>query len=296
MLQLPITPLGPEAIAELVEDWVGKDPTVAGLAELVGERCGGNPFFAEEILQSLIETGALEGHRGDYRMTTTPSSVLVPVTVQSLLASRIDRLAEREKQLLYTAAVIGKEFQRPLLEAAVELPASDLNAAISELLTAEMIFERALYPTAEYAFKHPLTHEVALHAQLRDARAQRHELVARAIEQADAGNLDEKAALLAHHWSEAGGQLSGRRLSFAGSTLGGCQRPLSRPRALGKGALAAASPRRRPGTDRDAHGNPRGAARDASARRRRARRMRRGLRRRKGSGGNAMEMPEQKPA
>ena len=204
VLQLPMAPLGAEALAELVRDWVGSSPSVAALPALVAERSGGNPFFAEEIVLSLLETGRLVGRRGAYELATPLDAVEVPATVQSLLAARIDRLGEREKQLLYAAAVIGKEFTRPLLEAAIEMSVDDLDAALAALLAAELVHERTLYPVAEYAFKHPLTHEVALGAQLTTARRARHAVVAEAIATAEANRLDESAGLLAHHWTEAG--------------------------------------------------------------------------------------------
>jgi class 3 adenylate cyclase/tetratricopeptide (TPR) repeat protein len=207
VLQLPMAPLGADALAELVRDWVGAGPSVAALPALVGARSGGNPFFAEEIVLSLLDTGRLVGRRGAYELVTPLDALEVPATVQALLAARIDRLGEREKQLLYTAAVIGKEFQRPLLEAVLGASVGDVDAAIAALLAAELIYERAIYPVAEYAFKHPLTHEVALGAQLTAARRARHAAVAGAIEVAEAERLDEHAGLLAHHWTEAGDAL-----------------------------------------------------------------------------------------
>ena len=204
VLQLPMAPLGADALAELVRDWVGSNPSVAELPALIGARSGGNPFFAEEIVLSLLDTGRLVGARGAYELTTAIDTVQVPATVQSLLAARIDRLGDREKQVLYTAAVIGKEFPRPLLESVIEMPASDLDGALAALLAAELVYERAIYPVAEYAFKHPLTHEVALGAQLTASRRARHAAVAEAIVTAHAERLDEHAGLLAHHWTEAG--------------------------------------------------------------------------------------------
>ncbi|MBI1816890.1 MAG: AAA family ATPase [Deltaproteobacteria bacterium] len=204
VLQLPMAPLSAEALADLVRDWVGSSPSVAALPALVRARSGGNPFFAEEIVLSLLDTGRLVGTRGAYELTTALDALEVPATVQALLAARIDRLGEREKQLLYTAAVIGKEFPRPLFESVVEVHGDDLDAALAALLAAELVYERAIYPVAEYAFKHPLTHEVALGAQLTAARRARHAAVAEAIEVTEAERLDEHAGLLAHHWTEAG--------------------------------------------------------------------------------------------
>ncbi len=84
------------------------------------------------------------------------------------------------------------------------LSETDLAAALRTLKDAEFLFEQSLYPVAEYAFKHPLTQEVALGSQLKERRRQVHAAVARAIEQHDAEHLDERAALLAHHYEEAG--------------------------------------------------------------------------------------------
>ncbi|MDA1075722.1 MAG: AAA family ATPase [Proteobacteria bacterium] len=204
VLQLPMAPLDAQALTDLVRDWVGTDPSVAALPALIGPRSGGNPFFAEEIVLSLLDTGKLTGVRGNYILSGAVDTLEIPATVQSLVAARIDRLAEQEKQVLYTAAVIGKEFANPLLTAAIDMKTEDLDAAISGLLTAELINERSLYPVAEYSFKHPLTHEVALGSQLKNLRRARHAAVAQAITLAEADRLDESAGLVAHHWTEAG--------------------------------------------------------------------------------------------
>ena len=131
--------------------------------------------------------------------------------MQAVLAARIDRLPEREKRLLQVASVIGKDFSEPLLAAVADLPADELKASLAALQRAEFIHEQALYPVAEYAFKHPLTQEVALGSQLRERRRHVHAALARAIEEQEAGHLDEHAALLAHHWEEAGEALNAAR-------------------------------------------------------------------------------------
>ncbi|MFQ5668243.1 MAG: hypothetical protein ACE5I7_17670 [Candidatus Binatia bacterium] len=227
--QIPLTPLGKEAIAELLADLLGNDPSLAALSGPIHVRTGGNPFFTEEVAQTLIESGHLEGTRGAYRLVTPIDRLEVPATVRAVLAARIDRLPEREKRLLQVASVIGKDFPEPLL-AAVVLPApaprltkegeggrsslrtlDDLRAALRLLKDAEFIHEQALYPVVEYSFKHPLTQEVALSSQLKERRRQVHAAVARAIQQQDAEHLDQRAALLAHHWEEAGEALPAAR-------------------------------------------------------------------------------------
>jgi len=203
--------LGPEAIRNLLEDLLGNDPSTRGLAEAIHARTGGNPFFTEEVVQTLIESGHLQGTRGAFRLVTPIEHLAVPASVQAVLAARIDRLPERDKQVLQTAAVIGKEFAEPILLAADELPEAELRAALADLRAHEFIYEQALYPVAEYAFKHPLTQEVALGSQLQERRRRTHAAVARAIEAAHADKLDEQAALLAHHSEEAGEMLVAAR-------------------------------------------------------------------------------------
>jgi adenylate cyclase len=206
--QLALAPLGPEAIRELLDDLLGSDTSLGGLAEAIHERTGGNPFFTEEVVQTLIEAGHLEGGKGAYRLVTPVEQLAVPSTVQSVLSARIDRLVDREKQVLQTAAVIGKEFSEPILEATSDLSARDLQEALAELKRAEFLYEQALYPVAEYAFKHPLTQEVAYRSQLNERRRRIHADVAQAIEQAEPEKADEHAALLAHHCEEAGEALA----------------------------------------------------------------------------------------
>ena len=202
--QLPLAPLSAEAIDALLRDLLGADASVKALPELIRERTGGNPFFIEEVVQALVEDGSLVGVRGDYRLVRPIEKVAVPATVQAVLAARIDRLESREKHLLQTAAVIGKEFAEPVLKRVAELSEAELPESLGKLAAAEFIYEEALYPQAEYAFKHPLTQEVAYRSQLAERRSRTHAAVARAIAELYPEQLDERAALLAHHWEQAG--------------------------------------------------------------------------------------------
>ncbi len=206
--QLPLQPLGPEATEQLLADLLGSDPSVQGLTALVRERTGGNPFFIEEVVHALFAEGALARPAGTPVLIRPVAEIHIPATVQTVLAARIDRLPERAKQVLQTAAVIGKTFAEPILrrvaadgEPALSPP--ELGAALRSLTQAEFLYEEALYPEVEYAFKHPLTQEVAYGSQLGARRRRVHAAVARAVEDLDPHKLDERAALLAHHWELA---------------------------------------------------------------------------------------------
>ena len=201
---LSLEPLGPQEMSALLAARLGSDASLGGLAAELHARTAGNPFFAEEIVRALVESGQLEGSPGQYRLRAPLARLEMPATVQAVLAARIDRLPEREKRLLQTAAVIGKRFAEPLLEAVAQQPQPALREALATLCQADFLQDEALFPVQEYAFRHPLTQEVALGSQLRDRRRQVHADVARVVAQQAADRLDEHAALLAHHWDEAG--------------------------------------------------------------------------------------------
>src|SRR5262249_30884486 len=112
-------------------------------------------------------------------------------------------VAGREKEVLLTAAVIGEEISEPILKRVSDAPEADVEEALRKLVTAEFLYERALYPEAQYTFKHPLTQEVAYHSQLGAHRARLHGGVAWAMQELCSDKLDERAALVAHHLERA---------------------------------------------------------------------------------------------
>ena len=234
--QLPLRPLGTEAIQALLSDLLGNDASVASLPARIHERTGGNPFFIEEIVQSLVEGARLVGTRGAYRLVTSADTLELPATVQSVLAARLDRLTEGDKRVLQTASVIGKEFSAALLARVVaagadnSLNATDLDDALASLTRAEFIFEAAVYPEVEYSFKHPLTQEVAYRSQLNSRRAQVHVAIAQAIEREEADALDERAALLAWHWEQAGELTIAARWYVRAAGVAGINSPIEAAR------------------------------------------------------------------
>ena len=99
---------------------LGDDPSLAPLKQRLIARTEGNPFFLEESVRALVETGVLAGAPGSYRLVQPLQGLQVPATVQAVLAARIDRLPPEEKRLLQTAAVVGTEVPFVLLQAIAE--------------------------------------------------------------------------------------------------------------------------------------------------------------------------------
>jgi len=195
--QLRLDALPPESAGELLNALLGDDQGLEPLKRLLVRR--GNPFFIEESIRTLVETGALAGGRGAYRLTRAIEAIEVPATVQVILAARIDRLPADDKQLLQTASVIGKDVPFALLHAVAELSEEAMHGAFARLQAAEFLYETRLFPTPEYTFKHALTHEVTYGALLQERRKALHARIVDAIERFYPERLIEHVEGLAHH-------------------------------------------------------------------------------------------------
>jgi class 3 adenylate cyclase/tetratricopeptide (TPR) repeat protein len=195
--QMRLDALSTQHAGELLDVLLGADPSLGPLKELLVRR--GNPFFLEETVRTLVETKALEGLPGRYRLTQPLQSLQVPSSVQTILAARIDRLSSEDKRLLQTASVVGKDVPFALLQGIAELSDDMLRGALDRLQAAEFLYESSLFPDLEYTFKHALTHEVTYGSLLADRRRALHSAVVETMEGVYAGRLPEHAERLAHH-------------------------------------------------------------------------------------------------
>ena len=194
-----VEPLSAEGAHELIESLFGNCEDLAPLKELLLKRTEGNPFFIEEIVRTLTESGFLVGTRGAYRPGIAIDSIRIPGTVRTVLADRIDRLPAAQKQLLQTAAVIGVIVPLGLLKAVTALPESQLSEYLSDLQVSEFLYESNLFPELEYTFTHALTNEVVYNALLHERRTAIHSSVVQALEEMSGDNLSEHCEALAHH-------------------------------------------------------------------------------------------------
>jgi class 3 adenylate cyclase/tetratricopeptide (TPR) repeat protein len=201
---LSLEPLGPADTAELLRDLAGEDPSLDGLGELIHERTDGNPFFIEEIVRALAEAGNLEGERGAYRLAHPVEDARVPASVQTVLAARIDRLRPASKRLLQVASVAGEEVPERAMRLTARLERDEMELLLCDLTEAGFLYETELYPERVFAFRHPLTREVAYGTQLAEQRAMTHAAAARATIELNPDRQDELAALVAHHMEEGG--------------------------------------------------------------------------------------------
>ncbi len=197
--QLRLDPLPPASADAFLQALLGDDPGLAALTPLLIARTAGNPFFLEESVRTLVETGVLVGERGAYRLAQALASLQVPATVQAVLTARIDRLPPEEKRLLQTAAVIGTEVPLALLQAMAEGTDEALRVGLAHLQAAEFLYETRLFPDLAYTFKHALTHEVAYGSILQERRRTLHAGIVETLERLAPERLAEQVDRLAHH-------------------------------------------------------------------------------------------------
>jgi len=201
--QLRLDPLGEEDAEELLSSLVGDSHDLRDLRQLLLAKTEGNPFFMEEIVQSLFDQGILV-RKPAVTLTKLLTEIQIPPTVQGVLHARMDRLAPEEKALLQTLSVLGKQFSFSLLRRVVDLPERQLDRLLDQLQAEEFVFEQPAFPEPEYTFKHALTQEVAYRSLLAERRSVLHEGIAQAIEEIYAGRLEEQYDELAHHYSLSG--------------------------------------------------------------------------------------------
>jgi class 3 adenylate cyclase/tetratricopeptide (TPR) repeat protein len=181
------------------EPRAGEGADLTALKRLIMERTEGNPFFMEETVQALLDEGALV-RDGALRLTKPLGDLKIPLTVQAMIAARIDRLAPAEKELLQTLAVIGKELALELIEGVTGRREEQLQPMLIALRLGEFIYEQPSLAGLEYTFKHALTQEVAYNSILAERRRVIHEQTARSIEKLHAQQLEDHWSELTHHY------------------------------------------------------------------------------------------------
>ena len=197
--QILLEPLSPDVARLLLDHLLGREAATPELTSLLITRTGGNPFFLEESIRSLVETGILVGDRGAYCPAGDMKDIEVPASVHAMLAARIERLAPNDRTLLQTAAVIGSDVPFALLQAVAGLAEAPLRAGLVRLRATEFLAAMRLMPELGYAFKHALSHEVAYAGLLPEPRRLLHARIVQAIEALHADRIIEHVDRLAHH-------------------------------------------------------------------------------------------------
>jgi tetratricopeptide (TPR) repeat protein len=201
-----LEPLSRDDADRLVGFLLSVEDMPPSLHEAILERAEGNPFFLEEILRHLIDEGRIVRIGERWRAAEEVERVVIPDTVQGVLAARIDLLGSDEKRTLQSAAVVGRVFWTGPVGRLLNGQAEQLDEILGKLQERELVLSRlgsSMAGDREYIFKHILTRDVAYESLPRRDRAAAHAQVARWIEETAGDRRREFAELLAYHCSEA---------------------------------------------------------------------------------------------
>ena len=172
----------------------------APVRRLISSRAEGNPFYVEELVRHLVESGVLAGSDDGYVLAREPTAEDLPAGVEAIIATRLDRLSGEVKKIAQLAAVIGRSF---LFELLFRLDPVHAELGVTELCRRELVFDKSQDPR-EYIFKHALTRDVAYGSVLAGRRRKLHRAVAEAIEASFTGTARQPyLAMLGHHWEQA---------------------------------------------------------------------------------------------
>jgi predicted ATPase/class 3 adenylate cyclase len=212
--EIILRPLSGDQVDELVNNLLSVADLPNVLRQRIQERAAGIPFFVEEVVRSLIDSGAVFSEeriengesRTQWRASGDGGQIEIPDSLQSLLAARIDRLQEETRQTLQLASVIGRSFYQRILTSIGNQNNGrgvGVEQELGRLLQLQMIREAARMPELEYKFSNPLTQEVAYQTILLKQRREFHRQVAEAIEALFPEQLSELSSQLAYHFREA---------------------------------------------------------------------------------------------
>jgi class 3 adenylate cyclase/tetratricopeptide (TPR) repeat protein len=173
-----------------------------GLAQAIYQETEGNPFFVREVLRHLTETGALQRRQGRWVSRVPVDELGIPEGVREVVGRRLSRLSDEANRALQRAAVVGTDFELPVVQAAGDLGEEALLQAMEEAIGAHLVVELSGV-APRYRFSHVLVRDTLYRDLSAGRRVAHHRRVATAIEAVHTGRLDDHLPALAHHWARA---------------------------------------------------------------------------------------------
>jgi class 3 adenylate cyclase/tetratricopeptide (TPR) repeat protein len=185
---------------DMVESLLNVESIPPDLIHFLKVKVEGNPFYLEEVINSLIETGKLICNDAHWELTSELSATEIPSTIQGLIGGRIDRLTHETKRILQEASVIGRVFLFKILEQITDLN-YPIDQCLSDLESLDLIKTRVIQPDLEYIFKHALTQETVYSGLLKKERREIHARIGLVIEKLFQDRLPEFYEMLAFHFT-----------------------------------------------------------------------------------------------
>ena len=200
---LALTRLGRREGAAMVDRVVGQKTLPNEVAAQIVAKTDGVPLFVEELTKTVLESGLLTDAGDHYELAGPLPPLAIPSTLYNSLLARLDRLAP-VKEVAQIGAVIGREFSHELLAAVADRSEAELQAALDQLVSSELVYRRGAPPEATYSFKHALVQDVAYGTLLKSRRQQLHGRIAEVLEKRFPETTESQPEMLADHCTQAG--------------------------------------------------------------------------------------------
>ena len=197
--EIRLQDLSPSEAQDMLESLLKTETIPSDLKRFIQQKAEGNPFYLEELVNSLIESETLIRDNGNWRVTKSITESDISSTIHGLISGRLDRLEKETKRILQEASVIGRAFLYDILRRVTDLE-DRIDRGLSTLERLDLIRARSLQPDLEYMFKHPLTQEVVYNGLLKKDRQVIHEQIALVMEQLFQDRLSEFYETLAFHF------------------------------------------------------------------------------------------------
>ena len=200
--EIRLQDLSPSESHEMVESLLKTEMVPSELKQFVQDKVEGNPFYLEEMINSLIESEALLQDSEVWKITRPITESEISPTIHGVIAGRLDRLEKETKQILQEASVIGRAFLYEILKRITQLQ-DHIDKSLNGLERLDLLRTRLVYPDLEYIFKHALTQEVVYNGLLKSERKMIHERIGLVMEKLFKDRLPEFFETLAFHFSQA---------------------------------------------------------------------------------------------
>jgi len=199
--EIKLQDLSTSEVQAMVESLLRADHMPVELQCFIQAKAEGNPFYLEEVINSLIESETLIEDNGSWKLTKQISETVIPSTVQGVITARIDRLEWETKRILQEASVIGRVFLYQILKMITDLK-DVMDKSLNSLESLDFIRVRTIQPDLEYIFKHALTQEVVYNGLLKKERQNIHEKIGQFMEYLFKDRLPEFYETLAYHYKQ----------------------------------------------------------------------------------------------
>ena len=200
---LTLSRLGRRQVPRMIEQATRGKTLPPEVVHQIVAKTDGIPLFVEELTKMVVESGLLTETNGHYELSGPLPPLAIPSTLQDSLMARLDRFGT-VKEIAQVGATLGREFAYDVLRAVSPVDETMLQQGLSQLVAAELLYQRGTPPQSTYLFKHALIQGTAYQSLLKSRRQQLHQQIAQVLEDRFPDTKDTQPELLAHHYTEAG--------------------------------------------------------------------------------------------